>query len=93
MTKQQLIDGVIFTMPNNNTLAYKMCGGSTESAYIGHFMVMNDGVSVNRFSSHECNVEAVGSKLLSVYTFVMGVRIQKVFRIEDLTPFLEEDRE
>lgn len=93
MTKQQLIDGVLFTMPNNNKSAYKMCEGDTDRAYIEHFLVMVDGVSVNRFSSHECNVEAVGTKFLTVYTFVMGVRIQKVFRIEDLTPLLEEDRE
>lgn len=76
ITKQQFLDGKEFTLAGGN---YKLGnnGGSIHKVYR-----TNEGELV--MVSSEANIDKVGTKTVSTYTFVFNKHIKQKFRFEDM---------
>ena len=76
MTKQEFLDGKEFTLKGSN---YRLNEGglSILRVYRGE-----DGTHL--FDSSEANVDKIGSKTVSTYTFVFNKQIKQKFRFEDM---------
>ena len=76
ITKQQFLDGKEFTLAGGN---YKLGsnGGSIHKVY------RTDKGELVMVSS-EANIDKVGTKTVSTYTFVFNKQIKQKFRFEDM---------
>lgn len=50
-----------------------------------------EGQPSPRFYSYECNIEKIGTRSLTVYTFLMGKQCKKKYNFSDLKWFVEND--
>ncbi len=76
MTKQEFLDGKEFTLAGGN---YRLSngGGSIHKVY------RTDKGELVMVSS-EANIDKVGTKTVSTYTFVFNKQIKQKFRFEDM---------
>ena len=76
ITKQQFLDGKEFTLAGGN---YKLNEGGLSILKVYR---TNEGEFI--MVSSEANIDKVGTKTVSTYTFVFNKHIKQKFRFEDM---------
>ena len=76
MTKQQFLDGKEFTIGNSN---FRL---SDDKGSITVVYRTSDGEEL--FVDNEGNIDKIGTKTFTTYTFVMGRIVKQKHRFEDL---------
>ena len=87
MTKQEFLSGKSFSLPYAGSSTYKYTSehvefGSLTKEYRmskdDHRVILRDSIM---------NVEKIGSKIVTLYTFLLGDKIVKKIRYEDMVEF------
>jgi hypothetical protein len=82
MTKQEFIEGKTFCFPRfSGRFAYQA------------FIQGEGGIMVNAgMNLYEANVEKIGSKTFTAFTFVLNKKVTIKARYEDLTLYVPKDK-
>ena len=80
ITKQQFLDGKEFILQGNN---YRLNDGG-----LSILRVYRDNDGTHLFDSSEANVDKVGNKIVSTYTFVFNKQIKNRLRFEDMDLYI-----
>jgi len=89
MTKQEFLDGKSFSLPytfNNST--YKYSPGSVEFGALEQEYRMSSDEQRVIISDSIMNVEKIGTKMVTLYTYLLGDKIVKKIRYEDMVEFI-----
>ena len=78
MTKEQVLSGVEFKLKSSSTNTFKIQDGEMAMKAIYTY----EGVKC--LEDYEANVNKIGTKTISFYTFVFGQRVNVSLRYEDL---------
>jgi hypothetical protein len=87
MTKQEFLSGKSFSLPYAGSSTYKYTSEHVEFGALtkeyrmskdDHRVILRDSIM---------NVEKIGSKIVTLYTFLLGDKIVKKIRYEDMVEF------
>jgi hypothetical protein len=84
MTKQEFIEGKTFGFPR---IFGKYAYRGEESGELGLGIMVNVGINL-----YEANVEKIGSKTFTAFTFVLNKKVTIKARYEDLTLYVPKDK-
>jgi len=87
MTKQEFLSGKVFKFAKNtgsNTFQYiSPIEGMTSEGSIQRNILSSDGEKVI-LTDYEVNVSKIGSKTITVYTYVLDKKVQLKYRYDEL---------
>lgn len=85
MTKQEFLSGTSFVIPNsfsNSDTSYKYKANS--STDLGYLLAELNHKGKTISSNYAMNVEAIGRKQVKLFTFVLGKKVNRTLKFEDL---------
>ena len=83
MTKQQFLSGTSFSLPYGSEGCTYKCNSEVE--YLAQeFRTKNGRVLV---SDHLMNIEKIGNKMITCFTFILDTKVVKKIRYEDMVEF------
>lgn len=88
MTKEQFLDGKSFSLPYAGNSTYKYNPDNVEFGSLIKEYRMHDDINRVLLSDAIMNVEKIGSKMVTLYTFLLGDKIVKKIRYEDMVEFI-----
>ena len=88
MTKEQFLDGKSFSLPYAGNSTYKYNPDNVEFGSLIKEYRMSKEDSRVLLSDSIMNVEKIGSKIVTLYTFLLGDKIVKKIRYEDMVEFI-----
>ena len=88
MTKQEFLSGKSFSLPYAGSSTYKYNSDNVEFGSLTkeYRMSKDDQRVILRDSI--MNVEKIGTKIVTLYTFLLGEKIVKKIRYEDMVEFI-----
>ena len=88
MTKQEFLDGKSFSLPYAGDSTYKYNPDNVEfGSLIKEYRMASYSDRV-LLSDSIMNIEKIGSKMITLYTFLLGDKIVKKIRYEDMVEFI-----
>ena len=90
MTKQEFLDGKSFSLDGDwsETTTYKYTPGSVEFGSLNREYRMYNEPEKVLLSDSIMNVEKIGTKIVTLYTFLLGRKIVVKIRYEDMVEFI-----
>jgi len=90
MTKQEFLDGKSFSLDGDwsETTTYKYTPGSVEFGSLNREYRMYNEPEKVLLSDSIMNVEKIGTKIVTLYTFLLGRKIVDKIRYEDMVEFI-----
>ena len=84
MTKQEFLSGKSFSLPyvTSSSTTYKC---NSEVQYLAQEFRTKEGKVVA--SAHLMNIDKIGNKMITCFTFILGDKIIKKIRYEDMVEF------
>jgi len=92
MTKEQFLNGTSFSLDGDysNTTTYKYRADGARCGGLEREYRMYNDVNNILISDHLFNIEKVGSKMVHLYTFLLGRKIVDRIRYKDMIEFPEQ---
>ena len=84
MTKQEFLSGKSFYLPYGSKENTYKCNSEVE--YIAQEYRTKDGRVI--VSDHLMNIEKIGNKMITCFTFVLDTKVVKKIRYEDMVEFI-----
>ena len=88
MTKEQFLNGTPFSLnydySSDATYVYNIPGGRDKGSLSREYRA-KDGTVV--LSDHLMNIDKIGRKVITCYCFIIGSKIVKKIRFEDMVEF------
>ena len=88
MTKQEFLSGKSFSLPYAGSTTYKYNPGHVEFGSLTKEYRMSKEDSRIILSDSIMNIEKIGTKMINIYTFLLGDKIVKKIRYEDMVEFI-----
>jgi len=90
MTKQEFLDGKSFSLDGDwsETTTYKYTPGSVEFGSLNREYRMYNEPEKVLLTDSIMNVEKIGTKIVTLYTFLLGRKIVDKIRYEDMVEFI-----
>jgi len=92
MTKEQFLNEVSFSIAGDwsKTTTYKYRADGAKCGGLDREYRMHNDVNNILISDHLFNIEKVGSKMVHLYTFLLGRKIVDKIRYKDMIEFPEQ---
>lgn len=89
MTKQEFLSGKSFSIyPDSSNTTYKYDSGNVEfGSLVKEYRMYNEPERII-LSDSIMNIEKIGTKMITLYTFLLGDKIVKKIRYEDMVEFI-----
>jgi hypothetical protein len=90
MTKEEFLSGKSFSLDGDwsETTTYKYTPGSVEFGSLSKEYRMCNELERILLTDSIMNVEKIGTKMVTLYTFLLGDKIVKKIRYEDMVEFI-----
>jgi len=90
MTKQEFLSGKSFSLDGDwsKTTTYKYTSGSVEFGSLNREYRMYNEPEKVLLTDSIMNVEKIGTKIVTLYTFLLGRKIVDKIRYEDMVEFI-----
>ena len=89
MTKTEFLSGKSFSIyPDSSNTTYKYRSGNVEFWSLTKEYRMSKDDNTIILSDSIMNIEKIGTKMITLYTFLLGDKIVKKIRYEDMVEFI-----